>query len=97
MKLGIDSATLVNLAIGLTLAEGIAQALWRRFARAAAAPPDFVANLSSGLALMLALRCALQGTGAAAIAALLALAGLAHGLDLLQRRAQRVRAEGVPS
>jgi hypothetical protein len=49
------------------------------------APRDFLANMVSGLCLMLALRGLAVDAGAAWVALCLLAAGVAHGTDLLLR------------
>jgi hypothetical protein len=75
----------VDLIIAFTLVEGVAISLYFRATGRGVAPAQFGVNMVSGLCLMFALRSALAGSGAVAVAAGLLGAGLAHGLDLWRR------------
>ena len=79
----IDVATLVEVVIGFTLLEA-AVLLWldRRAGRGVA-PRDFLANMMSGLCLMLALRA--HDAGTAVVGLWLLAAGVAHATDLVMR------------
>ena len=81
----MDVATIVDLVLAVLLIEVVVLALaGRRFPRL----PGLTIlwpNLAAGLCLVLALRCAVHGSGVPAIAAFLALAGVAHVLDLRGR------------
>ena len=81
----ISPATLIDLVIGLTLAEATFLAVHHRWTGRGVAPREFLPNLVSGLALMLALRAGLAGAGGGWVAAGLLLAGLAHAVDLHRR------------
>lgn len=81
-----DSAFLVNLAIGITLAEWLALALYHRFTGRGLPPEAYALNLLSGLCLMMALRCALQGEAWWWGAGFLAASGAAHVTYLRRRR-----------
>lgn len=83
-----DSAFLVDLAIGITLAEWLALALYHRFTGRGLPPEAYALNLLSGLCLMLALRCALYGEAWWWGAGFLAASGAAH-VTYLRRRWQR--------
>jgi hypothetical protein len=76
---------LVDIAIALTLVEGVALYAYHRFTGRGVAPRDFALNLFSGLCLMLALRFALSGIGWIGIATCLSAAGLAHAADIVRR------------
>jgi hypothetical protein len=80
---------LIDLVIVITLLEGVALALHHRMTGRGLAPADFMPSLASGLALMIALRAALDGAPAAWVAAALMLAGLAHAADLRRRWRRR--------
>jgi len=76
---------IVDAVIVVTLAEFAVLLAWHKRVGAGVAPRDFALNMVSGLCLMLALRCAVRGSSAAWILALLLCAGLAHGADILRR------------
>jgi hypothetical protein len=90
---------LVNLVLMVALAEA-AWLLWRG-RRAGRPAGPLLANLGAGLALMLALRLVLADLAWPWVAACLAGAGLAHGLDLRARWASlgsaRRAAEAEPA
>ena len=75
----------IDLVIAFTLIECAALMLYHRVTARGVAPREFLANMASGMCLMLALRCLARDTGAAWIALFLLAAGLAHGTDLLMR------------
>jgi hypothetical protein len=85
-----SSAQLVDTAIAITMVEWLALALYRRITGRGLPPEAYALNLLSGLCLMLALRCALQGEAWYWGAACLAASGLAH-LMYLRQRWQRQR------
>jgi hypothetical protein len=76
---------LVDLAIVISVAEGLILILYFRFTGKGLAPADFALNLISGLFLMLALRHALVLSPWHWIALCLFCAGLAHWLDAWRR------------
>ena len=76
---------LVDLVIAMTVLEAAALAIHHRLTGRGVAPRDFLPNLVSGLALMLALRAAIGGTAGGWLPAALLLAGLAHAVDLRRR------------
>jgi len=78
-------AALVDMVIVFTLLECAALVVYRRITGKGVAGRDFIANMASGLCLMLALRCAVQDAGSVWIALFLAAAGGAHGLDIWMR------------
>jgi hypothetical protein len=79
------AASVVDGVIVLTLCEGLLLAWWFRRTARGVPPREFLANMMSGLCLMLALRSAVtQGTGVATLLWLTA-AGVAHGADLWRR------------
>jgi hypothetical protein len=82
---------LVDLVIGFTLFEGLLLAWWYRRSGRGVAPAEYLANMVSGLCLMLALRSALHGGAGATVALWLTAAGLAHGADLWRRWQRRGR------
>lgn len=76
---------LVDAVIAFTLCEGLLLTWWHYRTGRGVAPSQFLANLVSGLCLMLALRSALaHGAGAVMLLWVMA-AGLAHGVDLWRR------------
>ena len=81
----LAGAWLVDLVIAMTLVEGVVLAVWHRTTGRGVAPRDFVPSLASGLALMLALRTALDGPPGAGVALALLAAGAAHVVDLRRR------------
>ena len=83
-----DSAFLVNLAIGITLAEWLALAIYHRLTGRGLPTEAYALNLLSGLCLMLALRSALYGEAWWWGAGFLAASGVAH-VTYLRRRWQR--------
>lgn len=87
---------LLDAVIVFTLFEGLA--LWIHHAATGRglAPRDYALNMLSGLCLMLAVRAALGTSPWPWIAACLAGAGLAHGLDIW-RRFQRQQSVIKPS
>jgi hypothetical protein len=80
-----DSGLAVDFIIAVMLVEAIVLLLWHRRTGKGIAPRDLLATLSAGLFLVLALRLALTGAGAWAMALLLAAGGIAHALDLWRR------------
>lgn len=76
---------LVDAIIVITLGEGLLLAWWFHRTGRGVAPSQFLANLVSGLCLMLALRSVLaHGAGAMMLLWLMS-AGLAHAVDLWRR------------
>lgn len=76
---------LVDLAIAITLVElAVLCLLYWRTGRGVA-PRDLLPNLVAGLCLMAAVRASITGAGWAWVAAGLAAAGLAHGVDVHRR------------
>jgi hypothetical protein len=88
-----SNAFLVDTAIAITLMEWLALALYHRATGRGLPPEAYALNLLSGLCLMLALRCALQGQDWFWGAGCLAASGLAH-LTYLRQRWQRQRSKG---
>jgi len=80
-----DLAALVDLVILFTLLECVVLVAYRRHTGKGVAGRDFIANMVSGLCLMLALRCAVRDAGGVWIAVFLVAAGGAHGLDIWMR------------
>jgi hypothetical protein len=77
--------SLIDVVIAITLLEGLALAAYHRRTGGGLAPMDFMPNLASGLALMLALRAGLASAGWGWVAMGLLASGLAHAVDLRRR------------
>jgi len=92
----LAGAWLVDLVIAMTLVEAVVLAVWHRATGRGVAPRDFVPSLASGLALMLALRTALEGPPGAGVAVALLAAGAAHVVDLRRRWKRPQTPEGRP-
>jgi len=75
----------VDLILGLMVAEALALIIYRRRTGRGIAPLDLVGNLLAGLCLLLALRAALVDAAWGWIAAWLSVALIAHLLDLQRR------------
>ncbi len=75
----------VDALIAFTLIEAALLLVYRRRTGKGVAAGDFLANLVSGLCLMLALRAALAGAAWIWILLAVTAAGLAHGIDLWRR------------
>jgi hypothetical protein len=76
---------LIDLVLAATVVEVLfLLALWHFFARGIA-PRNYLANVCSGAALMLALRAATQDAHWLVVAAFLCLAGVVHLIDVLLR------------
>lgn len=76
---------LVDGVVLFTLAEAV-WLTWLYHRHGRGVPPrEFLANMASGLSLMLALRAALTGAGLALVALGLVAAGVLHGIDLWRR------------
>ena len=80
-----SAATLVSIAIVITVLEALALWLYHRRTGRGIAGRNFMPNLLSGLLLMFALRLHMEGIGWPPTAALLAGAGAFHALDLWRR------------
>jgi hypothetical protein len=76
---------LVDGVIVFTLCEGLLLAWWFHRTGRGVAPSQFLANLVSGLCLMLALRSVLAHGAGSMMLLWLTGAGLAHGVDLWRR------------
>lgn len=92
MSAGFGMTQIVDGVIVFTLLEGLALVLYHRSTGRGVALRDFLANMASGLCLMLALRFAVTDAGAASIALCLLGAGLAHATDLWLRGRRSARA-----
>ncbi len=86
----MDLSTIVDFVLAVVVVETIVLMIVGR--RLTGQPPirALLPNLAAGIFLVLALRSAVHGGGVVPIAACLALAGLAHVVDLLNRRASRL-------
>ena len=80
---------LVDAIIVITLLEAAALAAYHHQTKRGLKPRDFLLNMTSGLCLMLALRCALSSSAWQFVALWLTAAGLAHVADLVFRFQQR--------
>jgi hypothetical protein len=81
----LADARIVDLILGLMLAEGAALWAYHRATGVGLPPRAILAMLTAGASLMLALRGALLGASWGWIALALAAAGVAHLADLRQR------------
>jgi hypothetical protein len=81
----ISSRHLVDIVIGLTLFECVFLLVFHQVKKRGLAPGDYLLNLTSGLCLMFALRCALVNTAWIWVALWLLASGVAHGTDLWRR------------
>ncbi len=77
--------TLIEVAIAITILEGIALAVYHQATGRGIAPQSFGLNLISGLLLMLALRAAISDGAWYWPVAFLSAAGLAHATDIWRR------------
>lgn len=76
---------LIDGVIAFTVIECIALSLYHRATGRGVAPREYLANMVSGLCLMLALRGLAVDAGALWLAFCLLAAGLAHGFDIVKR------------
>lgn len=74
-----------DIVLVATLIEAVVLLSVRRRAGLRLAPADIIAMLLPGLALLIAVRLALTGSGPWPVAAALAGAGVCHGFDLTRR------------
>jgi hypothetical protein len=81
----ISGTRLVDLAIAITLLEAVMLGVYFWRTGKGVAPSEYLLNLSSGLALMLAVRSVLSGAAWVYLVACLATAGIAHGADVWRR------------
>lgn len=93
-----ERAWVINLAVGLTVAEALGLLANYYLRRRGLAPDEYLLNLLSGLCLMLALRSALGAGDPLGPILYLSLAGVCHVADLLWRlwRMQRTRPTAGP-
>ena len=80
-----EGGRIVDLILAFTALEAALVVLYHRRTGRGPAPADFLVNLSSGVCLMLALRCALVGAWWGWLALCLAAALVAHLTDLARR------------
>ena len=79
----------VDAVIAVSLLEAAALFGWHHLTGAGVAPREWLANLMSGLCLMLALHGAVRERGPLWIAAFLMAAGICHAADLRRRWVRR--------
>ena len=89
MQQWVMSGGLIDTVIAITLLETAALMVYHHTTKRGLAPRDYLLNIVSGVCLMLALRCALAGSGWYFIAAFLMAAGVAHVADVAWRLQQR--------
>ena len=78
-------ATIVDIAIVITLAEALLLTAWFHVSGRGLAPRDGLPNIAAGLCLMLALRCVLLDAAVPWVVVCLTLAGAAHATDMVWR------------
>ena len=88
----VAGGALIDTIIVITLAETAVLLVYHHKTKRGLAPRDYLLNVMSGLCLMLALRCAVMGSGWYLIALFLTAAGLAHAADIARRLQQRMQA-----
>jgi hypothetical protein len=81
----LPDAWIVDAIIALVAVEGIVLVLWRVRTGGGLTVAETLANLSSGAALLLALRMAITGGLSASVLTLLSVALIAHVADLASR------------
>jgi hypothetical protein len=79
------SGRVVDVAMAITVIEGVALAIYHRRTGNGVAPRHYVLNMVSGLFLMLALRTALTDAGWMLVALCLSASGVIHALDMMGR------------
>ena len=79
------SGRVVDVAIAITLLEGLALAAYHRATGRGVAPRNFAINMVSGLCLMMALRTALTGSSWMMVALFLSASGAVHAVDIWRR------------
>ena len=79
------SGRVVDVAIAITLLEGLALAVYHRATGRGVAPRNFAINMVSGLCLMMALRTALTGSSWMMVALFLSASGAVHAVDIWRR------------
>jgi hypothetical protein len=81
----LADAWIFDAIIALVAVEGIVLVLWRALTGRGLPVAETLANLSSGAALLLALRVAITGALSTSVLALLSVALIAHVADLVSR------------
>ncbi len=81
----LPDAWIVDAIIALVAVEAVVLVLWRALKGGGLPVAEILANLSSGAALLLALRVALTGTSSTSVLALLSVALIAHVAHLASR------------
>jgi hypothetical protein len=76
---------LVDAVLAFTLAEAVVLVMLYRLRGRGVPAGEFLPNMASGIALMLALRAALTGGAVTTVALCLVAAGALHGIDLWRR------------
>lgn len=76
---------IADLVLAVMLLEAVVLTVWHRLSGKGIAPPDLLPSLLGGVGLVLALRCAITGTGWEWIAFSLGLALIGHVVDLARR------------
>jgi hypothetical protein len=94
----LPDAWIVDAIIALVAVEGVLLVLWRALTGGGLTVAETLANLSSGAALLLALRMAITGGLSASVLAMLSVAFIAHVADLASRweAGSARRPEGSP-
>lgn len=85
----VTGGGLIDTIIGITLLETAVLLLYHRQKKRGLAPRDYFLNVTSGICLMLALRCTVNGSAWYYIALFLTAAGFAHVGDIAMRLRQR--------
>lgn len=85
MSPALNLAQLIDAVIVFTLVECLLMVGYHRVTGKGVALRDFLANLVSGLCLMLALHCLARDAGSTWVVLWLLAAGTAHGADMLMR------------
>ena len=85
LALFFSSGRAVDLAIAITVIEGVVLAVYHRVTGRGVAPKQYVLNVLSGLCLMLALRFALTDSDRLWVALSLSASGVIHALDMTTR------------
>ena len=80
-----SSGRAVDLAIAITVMEGVVLAFYHRVTGRGVAPKQYVLNVMSGLCLMLALRLAMTGSAWLWVALSLSMSGVIHAVDMASR------------
>ena len=81
----VGSGRIVDLVLALTIAEALALLAWHRWRGRGVAPGDFLANLTSGCLLLLAMRAYAVQAAWVWVAVCLMGSGAVHAFDMLRR------------